>query len=335
MKLNCLNVLPVLSMVLLLTACGGFSTQPAPVYDRSVDRQQSVTSSLGKQVASPTPTPETVGYYMVNKGDTLYAIAFRFNLNYQDIADWNGIGEPYTIYPGQQLSISQQTATYTKPDNATANHTTASHPIENSTTTNNTVASNATTLTVRPSTTEQPRPITPPPVAADQNRKPVEQPTEPTVPAISQPVVATNAVPSASIAKPPLSSVRVSRGVEWLWPVAGGTVNRTFLANENNRQGLDISGTPGQPVLAAADGTVVYSGPGLTGYAELIIIKHNGELLSAYGHNRRRLVQEGESVKSGQQIAELGRSPRGEDEMHFQIRRLGKPQNPQDYLPNR
>lgn len=120
-----------------------------------------------------------------------------------------------------------------------------------------------------------------------------------------------------------------------MWPVAGGRVSRGYVASENNRQGLDIAGTPGQPVLAAADGSVVYSGPGLTGYAELIIIKHSDELLSAYGHNRRRVVQEGQNVKAGQQIAELGRSPRGEDEVHFQIRRLGKPQNPQDYLPNR
>jgi lipoprotein NlpD len=88
-------------------------------------------------------------------------------------------------------------------------------------------------------------------------------------------------------------------------------------------------------VRAAADGAVVYSGNGLIGYGELIIIKHSPSFLSAYGHNRKRLVKEGDRVKSGQLIAEMGSSSASRDSLHFEIRRNGKPANPTDYLPHR
>ncbi len=91
------------------------------------------------------------------------------------------------------------------------------------------------------------------------------------------------------------------------------------------RQGIDIAGKAGDPVRAAADGTVVYSGNGLIGYGELIIVKHNPAFLSAYGHNRKRLVKEGDQVKAGQTIAEMGSSSASRDELHFEIRKNGKP----------
>lgn len=86
---------------------------------------------------------------------------------------------------------------------------------------------------------------------------------------------------------------------------------------------------------AAADGEVVYSGNGLIGYGELIIVKHNASFLSAYGHNRKRLVAEGDKVRAGQQIAEMGSSGAARDALHFEIRKNGKPVNPADYLPAR
>ena len=89
----------------------------------------------------------------------------------------------------------------------------------------------------------------------------------------------------------------------------------------------------GQPVLAAADGVIVYSGSGLVGYGELIIVKHSDEWLSAYAHNRRRLVGEGAQVKAGQQIAELGRTGTSRDMLHFEVRRNGKPVDPMQVLP--
>jgi len=88
-------------------------------------------------------------------------------------------------------------------------------------------------------------------------------------------------------------------------------------------------------VRAAADGVVVYSGNGLVGYGELVIIKHNDSFLSAYGHNRKRLVTEGQHVKAGQQIAEMGSTGASRDELEFQIRKDGNPVDPLDYLPSR
>ena len=123
-------------------------------------------------------------------------------------------------------------------------------------------------------------------------------------------------------------------GLAWRWPVKGSVIDR-FMAGDATRQGVDIAGNAGDPVLASADGVVVYSGSGLVGYGELIIIKHSDEWLSAYGHNRKRLVQEGQRVKGGQQIAEMGRSGATRDMLHFEIRRNGRPVDPQQYLPGR
>ena len=99
--------------------------------------------------------------------------------------------------------------------------------------------------------------------------------------------------------------------------------------------GIEIAGNSGEPVRAAAGGVVVYSGNGLVGYGELVIIKHSDEWLSAYAHNRRRLVAEGQVVKGGQVIAELGRTGTSRDMLHFEIRRNGKPVDPLPLLPGR
>jgi len=122
--------------------------------------------------------------------------------------------------------------------------------------------------------------------------------------------------------------------LRWQWPTSGQVVSR-FVSGDPTRQGLSIVGNPGQAVNAAADGVVVYSGSGLIGYGELVIVKHSDEFLSAYGHNRRRLVAEGDQVKSGQQIAEMGRSGAARDMLHFEIRRNGRPVDPMGFLPAR
>lgn len=109
----------------------------------------------------------------------------------------------------------------------------------------------------------------------------------------------------------------------------------TFLAGDPTRQGIGIAGSNGQSVQAAGDGVVVYSGAGLIGYGELVIIKHSDEWLSAYGHNRKRLVNEGQAVRVGEQIAEMGRSGASRDMLHFEIRRKGKPVDPLGLLPRR
>ncbi len=138
--------------------------------------------------------------------------------------------------------------------------------------------------------------------------------------------------PVAPESKPVVAPAASNLG--WRWP-AEGSVVATFASGDPTRQGIDIAGKGGQPVRAAADGVVVYSGSGLVGYGELVIVKHNEQWLSAYGHNRARLVNEGQRVQAGQQIAEMGRSGASRDMLHFEIRYNGKPVDPQQYLPRR
>lgn len=140
---------------------------------------------------------------------------------------------------------------------------------------------------------------------------------------------ATAARAPAAPSTPPIAS-----GVAWRWPADGQLISR-YVAGEPTRQGVDIGGSGGAPVRAAGDGVVVYSGSGLVGYGELIIIKHNDAWLSAYGHNRNRLVNEGQLVKGGEHIAEMGRSGAARDMLHFEVRYNGKPVDPLHYLPRR
>jgi len=112
-------------------------------------------------------------------------------------------------------------------------------------------------------------------------------------------------------------------------------VIESFSLSGRINKGIDLAGRKGEPVFAAADGKVVYSGTGLVGYGNLIIIKHNETFLSAYAHNSRLLLSEGDIAKAGQKIAEIGSTGANRDKLHFEIRRDGKPVNPMTYLPNR
>ncbi len=120
----------------------------------------------------------------------------------------------------------------------------------------------------------------------------------------------------------------------WGWPSNGILIGK-FSSNGSLNKGIDIAGDLGQPVLAASDGTVVYAGSGLRGYGELVIIKHSDTYVSAYGHNRRLLVREGQQVKAGQSIAEMGSTGTDRVKLHFEIRRQGKPVDPLQFLPRR
>lgn len=320
--------------MLMLFGCGA-NYRYVPVQDRSFSNQSEAVIDEPALVGSTTSQP--ADQYEVVKGDTLYDIAVRYGINHFQLASWNVIEPPFVIYPGQLLGLNSVSGARIAAQegrgqtSVSSSRSTIAQSVPPNTTDSRLVSpSTGRSTSPATATVSQPNVSASRPLSSTQ---PVEAPTVPVKPAIVAPKP--NVPPKPATTTVSNTNTRSVRGVNWLWPVAGGSIKRGFVANENSRQGLDIGGSPGQPVLAAADGTVVYSGPGLTGYAELIIIKHNGELLSAYGHNRRRLVKEGEQVKSGQQIAELGRSPRGEDEIHFQVRRLGKPQNPMDYLPQR
>lgn len=140
------------------------------------------------------------------------------------------------------------------------------------------------------------------------------------------------ASPAGSV-KSPVKSMGEGE-VRWQWPVAGKII-QGFSAAENANKGIDIAGSPGEPVLAASSGKVVYAGSGLLGYGLLIIVKHNDRYLSAYAHNRELLVKEGSSVKAGEKIAEMGSSGTDRVKLHFEIRRDGKPVDPEIYLPKK
>lgn len=140
-----------------------------------------------------------------------------------------------------------------------------------------------------------------------------------------------SSVTKQTVKTPPVAAANQGK---WLWP-ANGTLVGVYSSNTSLNKGIDIAGTLGQPVVATADGSVVYAGSGLRGYGELIIIKHNDTFISAYGHNRRLLVNEGQTVKAGQQIAEMGSTGTDRVKVHFEIRRQGKPVDPLQYLPKR
>lgn len=233
--------------------------------------------------------------HRVRRGDTLYAIARTHRMGYKELARMNGIAAPYRIYPGQVLRLSKTSARPSRP--------------------------------ARPGRTSARVSAAPKPPAATV--KPVKP--SPSPQASTSPKPAT-AVPKPTAASPkPVSAT--ARG-SWQWPT-DGKVLRTFAANDPARQGLKIGGLAGQPVRAAKSGEVVYSGSGLVGYGELVIVKHSGGYLTAYGHNRKRLVAEGDRVERGQVIAELGRSGTDREMLHFEIRLAGKPTNPIPLLPKR
>jgi lipoprotein NlpD len=315
----------------LLVACASTT-----VVREDAPRQGAPTSSpsAGRH-AAPAAMPPGPRHVVV-AGDTLYGIAFRNSLDWRDVARWNGIDEPYVIRPGQVLRLSaSRPARVTSAPVASA--PAASAPAASVRGVVGAVASGP-APTPRgaspgpPSSTPAPSagPIVPAatapasPVPAAQPATVVAAPTSTPPSAAPAPVAATAPTGPAGTA--------AFRSGQWQWPTQGQIVSR-YTEGDKARQGLAIAGTAGQPVRAAAAGTVVYSGAGLVGYGELIIIKHNDEWLSAYGHNRRRLVAEGAQVSAGQQIAELGRTGTSRDMLHFEIRRNGKPVDPTGLLP--
>jgi lipoprotein NlpD len=161
------------------------------------------------------------------------------------------------------------------------------------------------------------RPLTPKP-------GPVASP----LPAPTPPIPPTPPTPPARAMEEPMPAAVDN----WVWP-AQGKLLRGFRADSPGKKGIDIGGRRGQPVMAAAGGKVVYTGSGLVGYGRLIIIKHNESLLSAYGHNSKLLVKEGDRVKAGQVIAKMGNSGTADTRLYFEIRKDGKPVNPLRYLP--
>lgn len=214
------------------------------------------------------PPPDT---YVVRRGDTLFSVAWRYDLDYRDIARWNDIDPPYTIYPDQRLHL---------------------HP------------------------------------PAGPRRVPARVSSRAGSEAKSRPASRPQPVAGAPARTKPDSTIT------WQWP-AQGTLVRSFHATGAGMHGITVQGRLGEPVRAAADGRVVYSGNGLRGYGNLVIVRHNSVYLTAYGYNRELLVHEGERVHAGQVIARMGLGPAHQPAAHFEIRRNGKPVDPLRYLPAR
>lgn len=234
--------------------------------------------------------------YTVKPGDTLYSISWRYGYDHRQVAAWNDIPPPYLIYVGQHIRLISP---YQRTARAIPNH-----------------APSPATPRALPSSNQ---------VAVS---KPAELgPSSTVIPATHQ-----NRKTSNKIIEKTLNRHHNGK-VAWRWPTEGHIRNR--FDPSSGKKGLDIEGRMGQPVVAAAGGTVVYSGDGLIGYGNLVIIKHDETYLSAYGHNRRLLVKEGSEVKQGQKIAEMGDSGKQGVILHFEIRRDGKPVDPLRYLPKR
>ncbi|TZF91322.1 peptidoglycan DD-metalloendopeptidase family protein [Cognatilysobacter lacus] len=242
----------VLLLVAVIATAGCSSTV--------VREQPGARHAPARRVSTPRPGAIAV----VARGETLYSIATRNGVSVLDLASWNSLPPPYTIYPGQRLRLYPGGSAPTR-------------------------------------------------AASRGAATPATSPR-------SQPPAVAPAPPTASFA--------------WRWPAEGTLVGR-FLTGEPTQQGIDIAGAEGATVRSAADGTVVYSGAGLVGYGELVIVKHGDQWLSAYGHNRKRLVNEGQLVKAGDPIAEMGHSGAPRDMLHFEIRYAGKPVDPLIYLPPR
>ncbi len=304
----------------VLWICGCAENPPAPIEDRSLQRAKK-TQPMPSRVTTRSDVAAKEETYRVVKGDSLHSIAFSYGLDYRDLAQWNRIAPPYRIYVGQELRLS---------DGGEASAPRASALVEppkskveplRSVSESAPVSRNSGALTAP--RTDVPAPPAP---AADMTNAKVDTPPlgiDLAPPPKPEP---TN--------RPMTASVGVNAGIDWHWPSSGALIGG-FVAGDQTRQGVDLAGHAGDPVNAAADGAVVYSGNGLLGYGELIIIKHNANFLSAYGHNRRRLVQEGDAVKAGQPVAEMGASGASREMLHFEIRKNGKPVNPLDYLPTR
>ena len=278
----------------------------APVEDHSTVKQAhpQVSTTDTNKVASAadnsTPDVETRSpTYTVKAGDSLRQIALDFGQNWRDVARWNNLADPDHIEIGQVLKVIAPAG---------------------ETTTTTTVATTTTAATFKPL---PPIPNKPDPKASG---------VAPAAPAAAA-VAAGSAVPLTGAATPQPAAPRENDDdLSWAWP-ASGPVVAPF--DDAKTKGLAIGGKAGDPVYAAADGRVVYAGSGLRGYGNLVIVKHNANYLTAYAHNQALLVKEDQIVKRGQKIAEMGSTDADRVQLHFEIRKQGKPIDPSRLLPPR
>lgn len=320
-------------------ALAGCSSRPvqAPVVERAPTRPAPPAAAKPALPAAVDTRPET---YTVKRSDTLFSIALDHGLDYKELAAWNNIDNPNVIRPGQQLRIKppagvQEAPVIVRPVTSAGRvegqPLGAPGPVKPEAAARPPSAPSSAAATPPEAVKSEPQarklPYSPENLAllqrGDAPAKPVPAPEPALVPA---PAAATP--PKPEPAKPE-ADVNDEDRLEWGRP-AQGKIIAAF--SEPSNKGLDIAGKPGDPVIAAAPGRVIYSGE-MRGYGKLAVVKHNKTYSSVYAHNRDILVKEGQSVVKGQKIAEIGSTDADMPKLHFEIRRLGKPVDPAKYLP--
>jgi len=281
-----------------------------PVMGYGADKKPlaSAPAAAAKKPVMDSAYETVTRIHIVQKGDTLYSIAFLNGVDYRDVADWNDLDNPAAIQIGQALQLRI-------PVSGPSSQANAPRPVMDS------------------QVAEQGGVKSYPKVGklaytAQALAQAGRLQNGPPGAATATPVVAT-AIPNRTPAADP--KVDNEEPLEWGMPTSGRLI--AGFSESDNRKGVDIVGARGQAVVASASGKVVYSGSGLRGYGKLIIIKHNKTYLSAYAHNDQIKVKEGQNVSKGQKIAEMGNSDADQVKLHFEIRKFGKPVDPAKYLP--
>lgn len=291
----------LLVMTTVLASCSS-SGNRAPIVDRGESGKRTAFAAEPAQKKSVQEKDWRPAVHVVQKGDTLYSIAFNYGFDYHELAELNAIKDPTMISIGQEIRLFPGKRNGAKPSDA------------------------AGTGTVELPIKEQPKLVkySYSEAAVAQIEKVQEAPkTRPTVvakPIVPPPVTSSDDVDDSEEAE-----------LDWSMPAEGKLI--ASFSESANRKGIDIAGKLGQPVVASAPGKVVYSGSGLRGYGKLVIIKHNKTYLSAYAHNDQVLVKEGQSVTRGQKIATMGNTDTDQVKLHFEVRRFGKPVDPAKFLP--
>ncbi len=296
----------------MLMACSRHH-KPAPVEERSwhkasqtgaPHRGQKKKKPASRIVVGPSHGKSVPEHVTVRRGDTLYSISFRYHLDWKAVARVNGLKPPYTIYPGQHLKLA---AAKKRPLSKNARHAVSRN--------------NKSSARADEKTSGRPDVV-------------VRSKAQPS--AVGKPAQATPRGSNKERSKheSPQTKITLKNPGRWHWPVNGRIIS-SFSPSDPARKGVVIAGHSGDAVRAAADGVVVYTGDALKAYGQLVIIKHSDTYLSAYGYNRRSLVREGQVVKQGQKIAEMGTSPAGKPGLKFEIRKNGRPVDPLQHLPKK
>lgn len=319
----------VLSLsVLFLAACA--SKSPAPVSEGS-------SASTPAAASSRVPIPAK-DLYVVQRGDTLLSIARTHGVDHRELAALNNIDNPGRIFVGQQLRLRPPSASAAPSSGVVTQPVGSGVPMVEQRSLDAPVsaaASSAPASSNTPQFKSEPKagkvPYSEEALTQAQREQagtvaaaPVRAETKPEAKSEPKPEAKTETRPAAESAG--------ADDVPWMWPANGSLLNPF---SESGAKGIGIGGKAGDPVLAAGEGKVVYAGTGLRGYGQLIIVKHNATFLSAYAHNQKLLVKEGQLVSRGQKIAEMGNSDADQVKLHFEIRRQGKPVDPLKYLPQR